>query len=245
MKIFILSNDYLGYKISAYLIKKEKIVGIGVNDKKSYYSKKLLNIFTKKFIFTIKKNISLKQINLIKKLKPDVILVVYWKYLLKESFFKIPKYGCINFHMAYLPYNRGKNPNFWSIVENTPAGCTIHKIDEGIDSGEILCQSKTRFNYFDTGKTLFIKILRDFLKLFYKNWNKMKENKFTGYRQSLKRGSFHLSKDFEKSSIINLKKKYYPLDLINIIRAKMFKPHKPAYFKIGNKKYYIEVKITK
>ena len=39
--------------------------------------------------------------------------------------------------------------------------------------------------------------------------------------------------------------KYYPLDLINILRAKTFKPHKPAYFKLKNRKYFIDIKLSK
>ena len=39
--------------------------------------------------------------------------------------------------LSYLPFNRGKNPNVWSIIESTPCGATIHKIDEKIDTGKI------------------------------------------------------------------------------------------------------------
>eukprot|EP00392_Amoebophrya_sp_AT5.2_P019205 g19951.t1 len=37
----------------------------------------------------------------------------------------------INLHISYLPYNRGADPNLWSILERTPPGVTIHHIDEG------------------------------------------------------------------------------------------------------------------
>ncbi len=40
----------------------------------------------------------------------------------------------INLHISYLPWNRGKDPNFWSWIENTPKGVTIHRIDTGIDT---------------------------------------------------------------------------------------------------------------
>lgn len=47
-----------------------------------------------------------------------------------------------NLHIAYLPYNRGAHPNFWSFYDGTPAGVTIHIIDEGIDTGPIVRQKK-------------------------------------------------------------------------------------------------------
>ena len=44
----------------------------------------------------------------------------------------------VNLHKAYLPYNKGAHPNFWSFAENTPSGITIHVIDSGIDTGNII-----------------------------------------------------------------------------------------------------------
>lgn len=48
----------------------------------------------------------------------------------------------INLHIAYLPYNRGADPNLWSWLENTPKGITIHWMDASIDTGNILVQKK-------------------------------------------------------------------------------------------------------
>ena len=40
--------------------------------------------------------------------------------------------------MSFLPYNRGSHPNFWSFVENTPKGVSIHEVSNGIDDGDII-----------------------------------------------------------------------------------------------------------
>ena len=45
-----------------------------------------------------------------------------------------------------MPYNRGSHPNFWSFVENTPAGVTIHEVDEGVDTGKIINQKQIVFD---------------------------------------------------------------------------------------------------
>ena len=39
----------------------------------------------------------------------------------------------VNLHISYLPFNRGSHPNYWSFVENTPKGVSIHEIDEQIE----------------------------------------------------------------------------------------------------------------
>ena len=73
----------------------------------------------------------------------------------------------------------------------------------------------------------------------------MKKNTFTGKKQNLKKGTIHYRRNFKEISKIDLKKKYLPMDLFNIIRSKMFNPHDQAYFTKDKKKYYISVKIKK
>ena len=60
--------------------------------------------------------------------------------------------------MSYLPFNRGKKPNVWPIIEGSPAGVSMHYIDSGIDSGKIISQSKIDVEIIDTAKTLYDKI---------------------------------------------------------------------------------------
>ena len=50
----------------------------------------------------------------------------------------------VNLHIAYLPYNRGADPNLWSVLEDTPAGVSIHYVDEGVDTGDIIAQRRAR-----------------------------------------------------------------------------------------------------
>ena len=49
-----------------------------------------------------------------------------------------------------LPYNRGKNPNVWPIIDGTPAGVTLHYIDSGIDTGEIIHQIRAKYSWGDS-----------------------------------------------------------------------------------------------
>ena len=45
-------------------------------------------------------------------------------------------------HISLLPWNRGYHPNIWSFLEDTPKGVTIHYINEGIDTGDIIVQKE-------------------------------------------------------------------------------------------------------
>ena len=57
-------------------------------------------------------------------------ILAWWPYILKGRVIKIPKKGWLNFHPAYLPFNRGKHPNFWCLVDETKCGVTLYFIDE-------------------------------------------------------------------------------------------------------------------
>lgn len=80
----------------------------------------------------------------VSELNPDVIVVFSMSQLLKEKIFSIPRYGTINLHPAMLPEYRGPNPDFWQYYnfELSP-GVTVHYIDKGEDTGDIIYQERT------------------------------------------------------------------------------------------------------
>lgn len=82
----------------------------------------------------------------VKEKKPDVIVVYSMSQLLKENIFKIPKYSTINLHPALLPSYRGPFPDFWMYYnQEKEGGVTLHYIDEGEDTGDIIYQEKYNF----------------------------------------------------------------------------------------------------
>lgn len=76
----------------------------------------------------------------VKSLNPDLI-VVFYSQLLKKNIFSIPLYGTINLHPSLLPKYRGPNPWFWMYYDyDLQPGVTVHYIDEGEDTGDIIYQ---------------------------------------------------------------------------------------------------------
>ena len=77
----------------------------------------------------------------IKKLEPDLIVVYCMSELLKKNILEIPKKGCINLHPSLLPNYRGYAPFFWTFYNyDLNPGATVHYIDEGEDTGDIIYQ---------------------------------------------------------------------------------------------------------
>jgi methionyl-tRNA formyltransferase len=80
-----------------------------------------------------------KELKYIKKINPDLVLVVAYGKIIPKQFLDIPKYGFINIHASLLPKWRGAAPIQRSIMQGEEeTGITIMKINEKLDSGPIL-----------------------------------------------------------------------------------------------------------
>jgi len=74
--------------------------------------------------------------------KYDCIISFGYRKIISNKVIAKIKRPIINLHISYLPYNRGAYSNFWSFIDNTPKGVTIHEIDKGIDTGKIIYRKK-------------------------------------------------------------------------------------------------------
>ena len=95
-----------------------------------------------------------KFLTILRELKPDVI-INQSQSIIKEGLLNIPKIGVINRHNALLPKNRGRLSPFWVLYKGEKeTGVSIHFVDEGIDSGEIIVQKKYKVSDNDTFNSL-------------------------------------------------------------------------------------------
>ena len=79
-----------------------------------------------------------------RKLAPDLVAVAAFGQLLPKGILDLPPLGCINVHPSLLPKYRGAAPLNWTIIQGeTRTGVTIMRMDEGMDSGDILLQEAT------------------------------------------------------------------------------------------------------
>lgn len=93
--------------------------------------------------------------------KPDLILCLGWSQLLDQEILTIPPMGCIGFHPAELPYNRGRHPLIWALalgLERTAS--TLFLMDTSADTGNILSQEYVNIGYEDDAATLYDKVMQ-------------------------------------------------------------------------------------
>ena len=88
-------------------------------------------------------------------LRPDVIVVAAYGQILPRQILELPRFGCLNVHASLLPKYRGAAPIQWAILnDERETGVTIMKMDEGLDTGDILSQQSTPIGAEDDAPTL-------------------------------------------------------------------------------------------
>lgn len=97
--------------------------------------------------------------NEMKQINPDVMVVVAFGQLLPDEILELPKYGCINVHASLLPAYRGAAPIQWAVIDGLKeTGVTTMQMDSGIDTGDIIMQTKVALDAKETGGSLFDKL---------------------------------------------------------------------------------------
>jgi len=95
----------------------------------------------------------------LRKLGPDLFVVIAYGQILPRSLLDIPRHGAINVHASLLPKYRGAAPIAWAILKGEAStGVTIMKMDEGMDTGDILLQKDIPIGDEETAETLHDKL---------------------------------------------------------------------------------------
>ena len=179
------------------------------------------------------------------RLRPDDLLLVWWPHILREPLLSLPARALLNTHPSLLPHNRGKHPNFWSLVEGRPFGVTIHYVNNSVDGGDIAFQLPIPVTWEDTGGTLYQKARDAMVQLFIESYPEIRAGRIPRHSQDLASGSFHLGQELEPACVIDLDRQYAARELLNLIRARTFLPYSGVRFKDGTAHYQIRISIER
>ena len=105
-------------------------------------------------------------VEILKGLEPDIIVVVAFGQILTKEILDMPKYGCINVHASLLPKYRGAAPIQWAVINGEKvSGVTTMRMDEGIDTGDMILKKEVILDKKETGGSLFDKLSVEGAKL--------------------------------------------------------------------------------
>ena len=129
----------------------------------------------------------------------DYVISYGYTHIIKKDVLNATKNGIINLHISYLPWNRGSSPNLWSFIDDTKKGVTIHYMDEGIDTGDIIVQKEMQFDEKnETLETSYIRLQNEIELLFKNNWDNIVNKNFKIKKQLKEIGTVHYDKDTHK-----------------------------------------------
>jgi len=124
----------------------------------------------------------------------DWIVSYGYRHMLRSPLLAEYRRRAVNLHVSYLPWNRGADPNFWAWFDGTPKGVTIHVIDEGLDTGDIVEQELVTFSSSETLTSSYEALRRKVEALFDRVWPALRGGEIAGRRQEGS-GSVHRSAD--------------------------------------------------
>jgi methionyl-tRNA formyltransferase len=247
MRIIYLGNNRGGLQVLQWLVQQgEKIVGLVVHPpERQKYGGEIISTadLPAARVFNGDTLRSEQTLRRIRALQPDIGLSVFFGHILSPPFLEMFPLGCINLHPAFLPYNRGAYPNVWSIVEGTPAGATLHYVDAGVDTGDIIAQRQVPVHPTDTGERLYQRLEQVCVELFQDTWPSVRSGQAPRHSQDPHDGTVHRVRDVERLDAIDPGAKYTARELIDIVRARTFPPYRGAYFELEGKRIYLRLQL--
>jgi len=185
-----------------------------------------------------------EQLDLVRKLQPDMVVASGFVHIIPPEIIAIPPEGCVNLHPGFLPHTRGYFPNVWSIVDDLPAGATLHYLDENIDEGDIISRREVDRHFSDSGEDVYRRIEDAAVELFKEAWPRIEDGEVDGVSQDESRANFYLREDFERLCEIDPSEQYQTKALVDRLRALTFSSYDNAYIEVDGSKYYLELDVT-
>lgn len=120
-----------------------------------------------------------------KQYRVDMFVSMSFNQIFKTEMINLPEYKTINCHAGKLPFYRGRNILNWALINDEKEfGITVHYLDEGIDTGDIILQETYAITDEDTYATLLARAYIGCADVLYRAIKMIQEDKAKRIRQS-------------------------------------------------------------
>jgi methionyl-tRNA formyltransferase len=134
----------------------------------------------------------------IRQRQPDFLVSHGYRHIITPEVLDLVPDRAINLHISYLPWNRGADPNLWSWIDDTPKGVTIHYVDRGVDTGDIIAQRMVSFApEEETLASSYARLQTEIDQLLREHWPVIRQGR-CDRRSQQGQGSSHRSADRER-----------------------------------------------
>ncbi|MFO7793348.1 MAG: formyltransferase family protein [Candidatus Nanohaloarchaea archaeon] len=178
----------------------------------------------------------------IRDLRPELVISSGFEHIVPKEIIDIPEKGIVNLHPSYLPYNRGAHPYIWPLIEETPAGVSVHFMNENLDEGPLIARREVEIRSDDNAKSLRDRLMKHQAEIFKENWEKILEGK--SRPQDLEKGNVHYKSDLDQISNLDLDEEMSLRRALNLLRGLSYGERSLAFFE-EDKTYRINFSIEK
>tara|TARA_X000000950_G_C13907800_1_gene657674 strand:- start:2167 stop:3048 length:882 start_codon:yes stop_codon:yes gene_type:complete len=168
----------------------------------------------------------------------DILVSMSFNQIFKKKILNATKYGVINCHAGMLPFYRGRNVLNWVLInDESEFGITVHHVDEGIDTGDIIIQKAFQISEEDNYNSLLKIAYNKCGSILHEALVLINKNKYDRIPQSdIHELGFYCGQRIDGDEQINWNDS--SRDIHNLIRA-VCKPGPEAFFCFENNKYRV------
>ncbi|UOQ87017.1 formyltransferase family protein [Gracilibacillus salinarum] len=172
----------------------------------------------------------------LKKNQIDWLFIIGWSQIAKKEVLETPSHGCIGMHPTLLPIGRGRAAIPWTIIKGLDeTGVTMFKLDEGVDTGDIIGQGVIKLDQNTTATQLYQIVDDMHIKLIEKYWKDIVTNNITLKKQNEIEASEWPGRKPEDGEILS---SMTMDDADKLVRA-VTHPYPGAFHKVEDKVYRI------
>lgn len=171
-------------------------------------------------------------IETLKEYEIDWLFIIGWSQIAKKEVLDAPKKGCIGMHPTLLPVGRGRAAIPWAILKGLKqTGVTMFKLDEGVDTGEIIGQGTIDIDENTTATELYKKVDDMHITLISKYWDDIVNDSITLTRQDDSKATEWPGRKPEDGEIFN----NMTMDEADRLVRATTHPYPGAFYNDGNK----------
>lgn len=166
----------------------------------------------------------------------DWLFIIGWSQIAKKEILNSPKKGCIGMHPTLLPNGRGRAAIPWAIIKGLKqTGVTMFKLDEGVDTGEIISQGVIPLQENITATELYDEVDAMHVRLLAEQWQDIINNRITLTKQDNSQATEWPGRKPEDGAITA---EMTMLEADRMVRA-VTHPYPGAFYQTGEQTYRI------
>jgi methionyl-tRNA formyltransferase len=166
----------------------------------------------------------------------DWLFIIGWSQIAKQEVLETPTYGCIGMHPTLLPIGRGRAAIPWAIIKGLEeTGVTMFKLDEGVDTGDIIGQGVIKLDQNTTATQLYQKVDDMHITLISKYWEDIVNNNITLTKQNEVDATEWRGRKPEDGEVLNS----MTMDEADKLVRAVTRPYPGAFYKGFDKTYRI------